>query len=316
MKLIQSTLLIPAFLFGCAANLAAQSTILVDFGKRVLESSAATDPNGYHWNNISPEPSATNGVLGWELLTTEQKAAYKNPGVHYQLPGILPYVAVADAVDTTGAATGVAITLTDLIDIADYTNAGGLGVAGLEYGDDLGPIPTSTGYPGTATIDSFYVNWEFEAIFTISGLNNSETYTIKLWSAQGVESRATSFIVNGNLEGEQTIETLNNSGANPSDYALFENVSPVNGSITVQFEQGVELLGLPNGHLSVMEISGNIDGVGEATWLGYPVDESGWADTGSFLGNVYVTHQPWIWIANLERYAYIPNDSGWVYVPR
>lgn len=300
---------------GLCGCLGAQTSILVDLGKRALESSSETDPNGYHWNNISPEEAATNGVLGWELLTEEQKTNYTDPGDHYANNGVLPYPTVVDAVDQTGAATGVNITLSEVIDIADYTNAGGFGVAGLEYGDDFGAIPTSTGYPGTATIDSFYINWEFEVVFTISGLDDAKTYTLKMWGGQARDSRPSSFIVNGDLDGEQTFETLNNTGANSGDYALFENVSPVNGEITIKYEQGVEDLGTPNGHWSALEIIGDFSGGGE-TWMGYPVRPDGYADTTPWMGWVWVDTQPWIWVVDLDKYVYIDNDSGWVYAPK
>jgi hypothetical protein len=53
-----------------------------------------------------------------------------------------------------------------------------------------------------------------------------------------------------------------------------------------------------------------------ATWFGYPVMESGWVDTGSWLGMVNVAVDPWIWSTALNHYIYISDDSGWVYVPR
>jgi len=42
-----------------------QDTILLDVGKPELLSSAETDPNGYHWNNMAPDQEAPNGRLGW-----------------------------------------------------------------------------------------------------------------------------------------------------------------------------------------------------------------------------------------------------------
>jgi hypothetical protein len=301
---------------AACSGLVAQTSILVDLGKPGLQSSAETDPNGYHWNNIAPADGATNGVLGWELLSEEEKAAYTNPGDHYAKEGILPYVAVPDAVDQTGVSTGVSIALTEVIDIADYTSAGGFGLAGLEYGDDLGAIPTQTGYPATATIDSFYINWEFEVVLTVSGLDDAKTYTLRMWGGQANSTRPSSFIVNGDMDGEQTIETFNNTGANEGDFAVFENVSPVNGEITIKYEQGVEDLGTPNGQWSTLEIIGDFGGGGDGTWYDYEVDENGWANTGDWLGWVNVTYDPWIISASLGVYMYISDDSGWVYIPK
>lgn len=54
---------------------------------------------------------------------------------------------------------------------------------------------------------------------------------------------------------------------------------------------------------------------GGNTWNGFPVDEQGWVDTGDWLHFVNVTHDPWIWVLNLNKYVYLGDDSGWVYIP-
>jgi len=304
--------------FSLGGALMAQTSILVDLGLYDLQSSAETDPNGYHWNNIAPEADASNGVFGWELLTEEQKAAYENPGVHYSLPGILPYPAVVDAVDNTGAVTCVDITFTSFVDGTPDRGSGGHGRATLEYGDDLGPIPTMTGYAGTATVDSLYINFRWQVIYSVSGLNDSQTYTLRMWGGQPRDSRPAAFSVNGNIEGQQVIETFNNTGANDSDYAVFENVSPVDGVITIQYEQGVPEGNTPNGQWSVLEIIGDFSssGGGGDTWLGYTVDSEGWVNTESWIGWVNVLDAPWIWSSSLSSWLYIADDSGWVFIPR
>jgi hypothetical protein len=50
-------------------------------------------------------------------------------------------------------------------------------------------------------------------------------------------------------------------------------------------------------------------------WNGYPVNADGWADTGSFMGLVYVTNDPWIWVSDLSRYVYLPavmESGAWI----
>lgn len=54
-------------------------------------------------------------------------------------------------------------------------------------------------------------------------------------------------------------------------------------------------------------------------WAGYPVDETGWANTADWLGWVNVTDGPWIWMLAFNNYGWIPEegvtDSGaWVYL--
>lgn len=55
---------------------------------------------------------------------------------------------------------------------------------------------------------------------------------------------------------------------------------------------------------------------GSTDWYGFSVDEVGWANTESWLGWVNVTHEPWVISASLDRYIYLPDDSGWVYIPK
>ena len=51
------------------------------------------------------------------------------------------------------------------------------------------------------------------------------------------------------------------------------------------------------------------------TWNGSVVNGDGWANTGDWLGQVYVENQPFVWSLDLEKYIYVADDSGWVYIP-
>jgi len=55
------------------------------------------------------------------------------------------------------------------------------------------------------------------------------------------------------------------------------------------------------------------EGEGPEFWYGNLVDEMGWADTGSWLGQVWVEHDPWVYSLSLEAYIYVSDDSGWIY---
>jgi hypothetical protein len=57
-----------------------------------------------------------------------------------------------------------------------------------------------------------------------------------------------------------------------------------------------------------------VDGGGE-TWLEYPVDSEGWTDTGDWIGWVNVQHQPSIWSSALDKFLYIGDSSGWIFMP-
>lgn len=59
------------------------------------------------------------------------------------------------------------------------------------------------------------------------------------------------------------------------------------------------------------------------SWAFWTIDESGWIDTDSgdnvFMGSIYVNNAPWIYVQNLNKYIYLPEDfvteSGtWSYI--
>ncbi|MEX0324930.1 MAG: hypothetical protein AB3N33_02455 [Puniceicoccaceae bacterium] len=315
MKYLFSTILVAAM----ATCLTAQTSILVDMGKADLPSGPETDPNGYSWNNFPAEAGAPGNFLGWDAISEQDRVdrPWTDSLEYYNNYVMLPYSVFEDMVDQNGDATGVSMALTAFADRFTYdppSSAGGIGWAGHEYGDDLGPVPTSTGYPGSATIDSFYINFDKVATFTLSGLDDAKTYTIVCWTGVSNSERLAQWTVNGGTPA--VIEAFLNTGENAEDYARFEDVSPVNGEIVIQFEQGVPPDNfLPNGHWSTLEIIGDFSGGGE-TWYGYPIVADNWVDTESWLGWVNVSFDPWVWVDALSKYAYVGDDSGWVYLPQ
>jgi hypothetical protein len=55
---------------------------------------------------------------------------------------------------------------------------------------------------------------------------------------------------------------------------------------------------------------------GAEDWYGYAVDANGWANTEGWMSWVNVTFDPWIWATALDKYVYLEDDSGWVYVAK
>lgn len=56
--------------------------------------------------------------------------------------------------------------------------------------------------------------------------------------------------------------------------------------------------------------------IGGMAWYGYPIGAQQWVDTGSWMGWVNVTFDPWVWNEALAKYTYVNDDSGWVYIPK
>ena len=56
---------------------------------------------------------------------------------------------------------------------------------------------------------------------------------------------------------------------------------------------------------------------GEDFWFGYPIRNGRNVDTGSWLnGQVDISTDPWIYLYSLDGYGYLPDDSGWIYLPK
>jgi hypothetical protein len=56
------------------------------------------------------------------------------------------------------------------------------------------------------------------------------------------------------------------------------------------------------------------------TWAGYPMDEQGYVDTGTFLGWINASAGDWVWSYRLSKYLFLPEESvgtggGWAYFP-
>ena len=57
----------------------------------------------------------------------------------------------------------------------------------------------------------------------------------------------------------------------------------------------------------------------QPTWAGYPVRPDNYVDTTPWMGWVYVGSKPYIWVVNLGKYIYAPEEfisdsGGWTYI--
>ena len=58
----------------------------------------------------------------------------------------------------------------------------------------------------------------------------------------------------------------------------------------------------------------------ETTWNGYPVTDDGFADTGAFMGKVFVEQAPWVYSYAFGKWFYLPDgtsdpDGAWAFFP-
>jgi hypothetical protein len=64
-------------------------------------------------------------------------------------------------------------------------------------------------------------------------------------------------------------------------------------------------------------VTGTVSDEAGDTWNGYTVLADGWVDTGAWLGFVNITEsENWVWSETMGKYIYVPDASGWVFVPK
>jgi hypothetical protein len=104
-----------------------------------------------------------------------------------------------------------------------------------------------------------------------------------------------------------------------------ESNFPINEALQV-VQLGFEITNVYDGDNFVMDsatiyfenLAGYIEGAEEPMWNGYPLRPDGYVDTTPWMGFVYAgsSDAKWVWVVNLGKYAYIPDASGWVYIPK
>ncbi|WP_309398951.1 PEP-CTERM sorting domain-containing protein [Cerasicoccus maritimus] len=155
--------------------------------------------------------------------TTGQPETWNNP-VNPGLDSIsFPYELVADLADTTGAGTGITLSITD-------------GFHGRNSaGDDSGAV-----FPGTATEDSFYTandTWDPSGgtldngfgILEFTGLDPSKTYDFTVYASRigGSDNRETEYAFDGLNSSTVYLDVANNI----SSTVIASGLSPTAGGI-------------------------------------------------------------------------------------
>ena len=110
---------------------------------------------------------------------------------------------------------------------------------------------------------------------------------------------------------------------------VYPNIDPNTGGddslqvIQIGFEISGEFdgSGFDTGTIYFENIEAYIEGSGNVWGPGWPVDDLGWVDTGTWMGYLNTLADPWIWSASLNNWLYLPGDSvstggSWAYVLR
>jgi hypothetical protein len=99
------------------------------------------------------------------------------------------------------------------------------------------------------------------------------------------------------------------------------------GQVSVEFEyDGVSAVVVAvGGYNTDVKIDNimieSLSGGNGDTWAGWPIEQGRYVDTGSFLGYIEISADPWQWCYNLGKYIWLPeyqvnNSGGWIYVGR
>ena len=155
----------------------------------------------------------------------------------------------------------------------------------------------------------------FEAVapWTTNGARvalSESTIPLQTWThvAGTYDGYTARVYINGQLDGSsETYATYAGMNINPS---IRVGIGHLEGW-GVQWFQGR----IDDARVYSVPLSQELLQVEAGVWNGYPVTDSGWIDTGDYLGWVYITYAPWVWIHNLQSYAYV-LPSGWMYLPR
>ncbi|MEX0323089.1 MAG: LamG domain-containing protein [Puniceicoccaceae bacterium] len=138
---------------------------------------------------------------------------------------------------------------------------------------------------------------------------SDSTIPLSTWThvAGTYDGYTTKVYINGKLDGSS--ETYDNyAGMNTSDF-IRVGIGHLQGWSVQWFQGRIDDAMVHNNALTAEEFQQMA-----GTWNGYAVDENGWADTGDWIGWVYVANQPWVWIDDLMSYVYF-HESGWIWVP-
>lgn len=127
-----------------------------------------------------------------------------------------------------------------------------------------------------------------------------------------------------------SVELLDEQGASLATFSAAGSSNPVTTFNTIAFVANSNVFGSTsatgqpdNGvifnHIKVEIIS---DSEPTGDYLGvFPIDQ-GWADTGTWLGWIFVADAPWVYLPELQGWSYVDepsfdeNAGGWLFFPR
>jgi hypothetical protein len=133
----------------------------------------------------------------------------------------------------------------------------------------------------------------------------------------------------GDWDIQSKIDVLNDDGTMQiDDYAVYNysikgglsSTAPLLNTFS-DFYNATSLYAMMGTQAGALRNFGGLDDItitvpeASTDWYGYAVDETGWANTSDWMGWVYVEYDPWVISASLNKYIYVGDDSGWVYVP-
>lgn len=143
---------------------------------------------------------------------------------------------ITNLLDAAGTASAVTFTI-----VKDPSN-------GYAANNTNGPSQTVLDYPASAASDSHF-GWQTGGSYRISGLENTRTYSIRIFSSRMFvsDSRKGQFTINGQ---QLTLEGMGNT----SQTIQFVNIAPTSGAINISFAPAT---GASFAYINVMDIVEN-----------------------------------------------------------
>jgi hypothetical protein len=143
------------------------------------------------------------------------------------------------------------------------------------------------------------------------------------WMVIDLEANLYDLYIQGGAYAEPTLVAEDLAFKNPGPIFASALTNPLTHVFvfsiegTVDNPRGVDPLYLDDLYIDYSGVNLTIpEADATAEWQGFPVLESGWVDTGNWFGWAFVSQAPWVWSSSLDKFVFVEDDSGWIYVPR
>jgi hypothetical protein len=199
----------------------------------------------------------------------------------------------------------------------------------FEWTDGL-PLPIGSDFYGVS-----WANWNATQFATMTTrVTLPDTAPVRVWHffndgwdyisetghtvlTEGHELQVTHYSADGTVVSDQTVKLLNGKATE----FFGDNRAFFTAEISISGQTAGDYVDITNRGGNIGYKGTVVEAVeGAETWAGYPVMESGYVDTGDFMGLVYPMGD-WIYVSSISNWVYLPEShveagGAWGFVVR